>query len=96
MVNSVDLLGYVGAMLTTIAFVPQIALAWRSDYLSGISLPMYLIFVTGVAFWLAFGIFADIMPAIVANAVTLLLAGSVLVLKIRDLRRRVPAILGNR
>ena len=76
MVNSVDLLGYVGAVLTTIAFIPQITLAWRSDDLSGISLPMYLIFVTGVAFWLAFGILADIMPAIVANAATLMLASS--------------------
>jgi len=94
MINSVDLLGYVGAVLTTIAFIPQITLAWRSDDLSGISLPMYLIFVTGVAFWLAFGIFADIMPTIVANAVTLLLAGSVLILKIQDLRRRVAATPG--
>ena len=94
--NSVDLLGYVGAALTTIAFIPQITLVWRSDGRSGISLPMYLIFVAGVAFWLAFGILADIMPTIVANTVTLLLAGSVLVLKIRDLRRRVAATPGSR
>lgn len=96
MVNFVDLLGYVGAVLTTIAFIPQVALAWRSDDLSGISLPMYIIFVTGVAFWLAFGIRADIMPTIVANAVTLLLAGSVLVLKIRNMRRRLAAPSGGR
>ena len=48
MVNSVDLLGYVGAVQTTIAFIPQIALAWRSDNLSGISLPTYVIYDTGV------------------------------------------------
>jgi MtN3 and saliva related transmembrane protein len=94
MVNPVDLLGYVGAALTTIAFIPQITLAWRSDDLSGISLPMYIVFVTGVTFWLAFGIFADIMPTIVANAVTLLLAGSVLVLKVSDLRRRTEKSRG--
>ena len=94
MVNSLDPLGYVGAALTTIAFIPQITLAWRSDDLSGISLPMYIVFVTGVTFWLAFGIFADIMPTIVANAVTLLLAGSVLVLKVSDLRRRTEKSRG--
>lgn len=79
----IDSVGYIGAMLTTIAFLPQVILAWRSKDLSAISLPMYLIFVTGVAFWLIFGILADIVPTIVANAVTLPLAGSVLVLKIR-------------
>lgn len=88
MVHSIDLIGYVGALLTTIAFVPQIILAWRSDDLSSISLTMYIVFVAGVVFSLAFAILADIMPTILANAVTLLLAGSVLYLKVRDLSRR--------
>lgn len=79
----IDSVGYIGAALTTIAFLPQVVLAWRSKDLTAISLPMYLIFVTGVAFWLVFGILADIVPTIVANAVTLPLAGSVLVLKVR-------------
>lgn len=91
MSSSADLLGYIGATLTTIAFLPQALLAWRADDLSSISLPMYLIFVTGVSFWLAFGILSNITPVIIANALTLLLAGSVLALKIRDLRRRKSA-----
>ncbi|MFZ9345922.1 MAG: SemiSWEET transporter [Burkholderiaceae bacterium] len=94
MITFVDLLGYIGATLTTVAFLPQVILTWRSNDLSGVSLPMYLIFVVGVVFWLAFGILADIMPTIVANAVTLLLAGSVLVLKLRDLRRRTQKSRG--
>lgn len=78
-----DLLGYIAATLTTVAFLPQVILAWRSKDLSGVSLPMYLIFVTGVLFWLIFGILTNIVPVIIANAVTLVLAGSVLLLKIR-------------
>jgi MtN3 and saliva related transmembrane protein len=88
MSNSADLLGYIGATLTTVAFLPQVILAWRANDLSSISLPMYLIFVTGVFFWLLFGILTNIMPVIVANATTLIFAGSVLVLKIRDRYRR--------
>ena len=88
MIHYVDIIGYVGALLTTIAFIPQIILAWRSNDLSSISLPMYLVFVVGVIFWLAFGLLADIMPTILANAITLLLAGSVMFLKVRDLSRR--------
>lgn len=87
MSSIVDLLGYVAATLTTVAFLPQVLLAWRSRDLTGISLPMYLIFVTGVAFWLVFGILTEILPIIIANTVTLVLAGSVLLLKIRDRSR---------
>ena len=52
--------------------------------MSSISLPMYFLFVTGVTLWLVFGILTDTMPIIVANALTLLLAGSVLVLKVNS------------
>jgi MtN3 and saliva related transmembrane protein len=76
-------------VLTTIAFLPQVILAWRSDDLSSVSLPMYLFFVTGVTLWLVFGILTDTMPIVVANAITLLLAGSVLVLKARDFKRKI-------
>jgi MtN3 and saliva related transmembrane protein len=87
MLISVDMFGYIGATLTTFAFLPQVILAWRSDNLSGISLPMYLIFVAGTCFWLTFGILAHIGPTIAANTVTIVLSSSVLFLKIRDMRR---------
>jgi MtN3 and saliva related transmembrane protein len=44
---------------------------------------MYIIFTIGVAFWLAYGIFLDSLPMILANAVTLGLAGTILALKLR-------------
>jgi MtN3 and saliva related transmembrane protein len=44
---------------------------------------MYIIFTTGVAFWLAYGIAIDSLPMILANTVTLGLAGTVLALKLR-------------
>ncbi len=83
-----DVFGYIAGTLTTISFLPQVIHAWRSKDLSSISLSMYLIFVSGIVFWLIFGIMADIKPTIVSNIVTLLLSGSVLYLKIRDQLRR--------
>jgi MtN3 and saliva related transmembrane protein len=44
---------------------------------------MYIIFVSGVALWLAYGIHIDSLPMILANTVTLGLAGTVLALKLR-------------
>ena len=80
---SVDLIGYLAAILTTVAFVPQALTSWRTRDLSGVSLPMYSIFTAGVAMWLAYGVLLGSWPIIVANAVTLALSGAVLVLKVK-------------
>lgn len=69
------------AVCTTLAFVPQVWQSWRTRDLSGISLPMYSIFTVGIALWLVYGLLNEDYPVIMANAVTLLLSGAVLVLK---------------
>lgn len=78
-----DLLGYGAAALTTASFVPQALHSWRSRDLSGISLTMYSLFTLGVALWMAYGLAIGSWPIILANAITLVLAGSVLFLKLR-------------
>jgi MtN3 and saliva related transmembrane protein len=80
---NLELLGYVGALLTTASFIPQAIMTIRSRDTRGISRGMYVIFTTGVAFWLAYGIAIDSLPMILANTVTLGLAGTVLALKLR-------------
>ena len=44
---------------------------------------MFVIFIFGVMSWLAYGILTDSAPIIVANCVTLLLAGSILFMKLK-------------
>ncbi len=78
----IDIVGYVAAALTTLAFVPQALTSWRTRDLSGVSLPMYSIFTAGVAMWLAYGVMLGSWPIIIANSVTLALSGAVLVLKV--------------
>lgn len=80
--NSSNLIGYTAAFLTTAAFVPQAYHSWKTRDLSGISLPMYCMFSLGVACWLIYGLTINSWPVIVANAITLLLACSVLLLKL--------------
>ena len=76
-------LGFTAAVLTTVSFVPQAWMTFRTRDVSGISLAMYSAFTLGVALWLAYGIRLGAWPLIVANTITLLLAGAVLVMKIR-------------
>ncbi len=83
-----DLIGYGAAVFTTAAFVPQALKSWSSRDLSGISLSMYSLFTLGVALWLAYGIALESWPIILANSITLALAGMVLVMKISHLRRK--------
>lgn len=75
--------GYLAAVLTTGSFVPQAVMTIRTRNTSGISLAMYVIFTIGVASWLAYGIAIMSWPMILANAVTLGLAATILALKLR-------------
>jgi MtN3 and saliva related transmembrane protein len=80
---SSDILGTTAAVLTSIAFVPQVLKILKTRNTSGISLIMYALFVSGVACWLGWGLMLDQKPVIIANAVTLVLSSAVLLLKIR-------------
>ena len=83
-----DLIGYGAALLTTAAFVPQTLKSWSTRDLSGISLAMYGLFTLGVGLWLVYGLFIGSWPVILANGITLALAGTVLFLKIRHSCRK--------
>ena len=87
-----DLLGYCAAALTTLSFLPQALLTLRTRDVAGISLGMYGAFTLGVALWLAYGLMLGQWPIVVANALTLLLASVILVMKVtveRERRRQV-------
>jgi MtN3 and saliva related transmembrane protein len=80
---NVDLVGSAASALTTIAFVPQVWRIWKTRSARDLSLPMYLIFTTGVVLWFAYGLLLGSGPIIVGNAITLVLAGAVLAMKLR-------------
>ena len=77
-----DLIGYLAAALTTCSFVPQAMHTFRTRDVSGISLGMYSVFTVGIALWLVYGLALSAWPIVVANAITLLLAGTILGMKL--------------
>jgi MtN3 and saliva related transmembrane protein len=78
-----DLIGWLATTLTTFAFVPQVWRAWNTRSARDLSLPMYMIFTTGVALWLAYGLMIHSWPIIIGNIVTLVLASCVLAMKLK-------------
>jgi MtN3 and saliva related transmembrane protein len=83
-----ELIGYFAAGLTTISFVPQAWLTFRTRDVSGVSLGMYSVFTIGVALWLLYGWLLDAWPIVLANGITLALAVSMLAMKLQYSRGR--------
>ncbi len=83
-----DSIGFIAATLTTLSFVPQVLQSYRTRDVSGISLSMYSLFTVGIALWLGYGLLNGAWPIIIANALTLLLALSILGMKLHSLRKR--------
>ena len=78
-----ELVGYGAAFLTTLSFVPQAWLTFRTRDVRGLSLGMSSVFTVGVALWLLYGLMMGAWPIVLANAVTLALASAILVMKLR-------------
>lgn len=79
----IDSIGYAAATMTTISFLPQLIRVLRLHSAREISLGMFLIFSVGTLAWLIYGVLSHSAPVAVANAVTLVLSVSILVLKLR-------------
>jgi MtN3 and saliva related transmembrane protein len=79
----IDLIGYIAALLTTCAFMPQAYLTWKLKRAEGVSTGMYSMMVTGICLWLCYGILINAWPIIIANIITLLLAVFILSMKLK-------------
>ena len=78
-----DSIGMVAAVLTTIAYIPQVVKIYRTKSARDVSLRMFSLLATGVSLWLVYGIMMRSAPLILANIVTLALSLTVLGLKIK-------------
>jgi len=79
----IELLGYLAAVLTSVAFAPQALRTLRTRDTKNISAGTYALFTTGATCWLIYGLAIDSMPVVLANALTVVLTALILVLKLR-------------
>jgi len=79
----VETLGIVAAILTTASFLPQAIKVIKTKETKDLSLSMYSMFFIGVVLWLTYGILIQNIPVIIANAVTFVLSGIILMMKIK-------------
>lgn len=74
-------LGTVAATLSTIAFVPQIMKIWRTGG-GDVSYSMLSLYIGGVTLWLCYGLVIRATALSLANAASILFAGTCLALKV--------------
>jgi MtN3 and saliva related transmembrane protein len=86
------LVGSIGAVCTTGAFVPQVLRVWRLRRAEEISLTTFSVFALGTLVWLIYGFIIDSVPVIAANGATLVLALTIVALKLNYDRAQRPAM----
>ncbi|MCX7084913.1 MAG: SemiSWEET transporter [Methylococcales bacterium] len=82
MLETHEIISYVAATCTTASFLPQAILTIKTKDTEGLSLGMYSLFAIGVFCWLIYGLQIEDEAIIIANAITLILAGIILSFKV--------------
>jgi len=80
--ETLEIISILAAVCTTASFVPQAVKVIITRDTKGISFFMYLLFVTGVAFWSAWGFGIGSLSVILANSIAFCLSSVVLTFKI--------------
>ncbi|RAY97064.1 hypothetical protein DP187_21335 [Enterobacter cloacae] len=86
--DTILLTGLFAAFFTTFAFAPQSIKTLRTRNTEGISVVMYIMFLTGVIAWIAYGILRSDFAVLAANIVTLFLAAPVLAMTLLNRRKK--------
>jgi MtN3 and saliva related transmembrane protein len=81
--NLAEIVGVGAAILTTAAFVPQAVKIVRTRETAAISLAMYAMFTAGIALWGVYGVMTWQWAIIIANAITFVLAATILTIKVK-------------
>ena len=83
MMDFVTVLGLVAGGLTTFAMLPQLIKILKTKSTKDISLLLFIMAFLGVTLWLVYGFLINDIPLMVGNGISLLLVGSVLILKLK-------------
>ena len=78
----VEIFGYIAAILTTAAFLPQLIKTLKTKKADDVSLITLIMFIIGVLCWIIYGYKISSIPILLANLITLILNLSILISKI--------------
>lgn len=79
----INVVGTLAGLCGIIGFTPQIAKILREKDASSVSLKMYAVTTTGFVLWVTYGLMQKSWPITAANSAMLILAATILVLKLK-------------
>lgn len=82
--TQIDILGYAAGILVVISLLPQAIKSRKTKSTKDISLRRYIIYAMGLILWITYAIIINNWPIAIMNSVGLILALSILSLKIRN------------
>ena len=79
---NIEFFGYFAAILTTLAFLPQLIKTLKTKKAEDVSLITLIMFLTGVMSWIIYGYKISSTPILIANIITFILNLLILIFKI--------------
>ena len=79
---NIEFFGYFAAILTTLAFLPQLIKTLKTKKADDVSLITLIMFLTGVLSWIIYGYKISSTPILLANLITFILNLLILIFKI--------------
>jgi MtN3 and saliva related transmembrane protein len=79
----IEAIGACAALITTLGWVPQVVKLARERKADDISLAATSAIAAGVALWAVYGVLIGSWPVIIANILTLLFVGAIVLMKLR-------------
>ena len=78
----IEFFGYFAAILTTVAFLPQLIKTIKTKKADDVSLLTLIMFICGVGSWIVYGYVISSYPILIANTITFILNFFILISKI--------------
>ncbi len=78
-----DYLGLIAGALATVSFIPQIIRVFKLKSAREISMLFTILLLSGMLFWIAYGVLLSLTPVIIWNVVAALFMATLLYAKLR-------------
>lgn len=86
----IEIVGHLGALLSSITFIPQVYKVWKSKSVGDLSLYMMLIVFTSTLVWLIYGVALTLWPVILANGFICFLSSLLIYFKFSFANKAIP------
>jgi len=79
----IEVMGLLGALLSSLTFIPQVVRTWQIKSAGDLSMGMLLIVFSSTIVWLVYGFALDLLPVIIANGIIFILSLVLIYFKIK-------------